>query len=81
MEFFHIIINLIFEKIFEFLKLFETLNNFIQKAAPRFELGNRGFAIHGLTTWLYRHYIELVNFFFSTPIKSFLIKIKEKQKF
>ena len=26
----------------------------IKKAAPRFELGNRGFAIHGLTAWLCR---------------------------
>jgi hypothetical protein len=26
------------------------------KAAPRFELGNRGFAIPCLTTWLYRLY-------------------------
>ena len=25
------------------------------KVAPRFELGDNGFAIHGLTTWLCHH--------------------------
>jgi hypothetical protein len=25
------------------------------EAPPRFELGNRGFAVHCLTTWLWRH--------------------------
>ena len=27
----------------------------LSKATPRFELGDNGFAIHGLTTWLCRH--------------------------
>jgi hypothetical protein len=33
-----------------------------KKAVPRFELGNKGFAILCLTTWLYRHSIERQSF-------------------
>jgi hypothetical protein len=33
-----------------------------KKAAPRFELGNKGFAILCLTTWLCRHSIESQSF-------------------
>ena len=30
-------------------------NKCTYKVAPRFELGDNGFAIHGLTTWLCHH--------------------------
>jgi hypothetical protein len=33
---------------------YRTEISYQKKAASRFELENRGFAIHGLTTWLYR---------------------------
>lgn len=36
------------------------------KAAPRFELGDEGFAIQSLTTWLYRlRFIDLDSITFS----------------
>ena len=32
----------------------------INKGGTQIRTGDRGFAIHGLTTWLYRHYLDLL---------------------
>ncbi len=37
--------------------VFKRFRTYIFKAPPRFELGNRGFADLGLTTWLWRHIV------------------------